>query len=75
MKIIYNIIATIGAVLIAYMMGVHVGNIKCDAHMANDVSEHIILNTQIMEQTNDAAIRTSIGNIRSILREKYTISE
>ena len=63
------------AIFLSYFIGGHVVNIKCGARVAKLNSEQIITNTKIMEQINDAAVRTGVGNIRSILREKYTIAE
>jgi len=63
------------AIFLSYFIGGHVANVKCVAHVANMNSEQVITNTVIMEQTNDAAFRTGVGDIRSVLREKYTIAE
>ena len=68
--------ALLGAVIfLSYFIGGHVANIKCDARVANANSERIITDTKFMEKTNDAAFRTGVSDIRSILRERYTIAE
>lgn len=68
--------ALVGAVIfLSYFVGAHVANIKCDTRFAQSNSERIIGDTKIVGETNDAVFRTSIGNIRRVLREKYTITE
>ena len=70
------IAALIGAVIfLSYFMGAHVANIKCGERIANANTEQIILNTRIMEQTNETVFHTGADDVRRILREKYTIVE
>ena len=68
--------ALVGAVIfLSYFVGGYVANIKCNARIARTNSEQIIINTKIEEETNDAVFHTSVGDIRRILHEKYTIAE
>ena len=68
--------ALVGAVIfLSYFVGLHVANIKCNAHVANINSEQIILQNKIMEKTNEVVFHTGAGDVRRILREKYTIVE
>ena len=70
-------IAALGgaAIFLAYVTGVHVGNVRCGERVANANSEQILLNTTIMGQANETAVHTGVRDIRRILHEKYTIAE
>lgn len=63
------------AIFFVYLIGIHVGGVKCRAQIDNANYEKIITNTKIMEQTNEMALHTGVGDIRRILYEKYTIAE
>ena len=63
------------AIFLSYVMGVHVGKLKCDARIANMNTNEIIVNTKQIGNINETVFHTGVGNIRRILREKYTIAE
>ena len=63
------------AIFFAYIIGIRVGNIKCGIKIANTNNEQIILNTKIVEETNEAVIHIGVSGVRRVLREKYTIAE
>ena len=68
--------ALIGAaIFFAYITGVHVGNVRCDARVANANAQQIITDTQIVGKANETVMHTGVRDIRRILREQYTISE
>lgn len=75
MKPIYRAALVGAAIFLFYFIGVYVGGVKCSTRVANANSMAIISNMKIMEKTNEAANHTSVGDIRRILREKYTIAE
>ena len=75
MKYIYSAILVGVAIFFAYLIGVYVGGVKCHAKIASANYEQIIINTKIMEQTNETVLHTGDHDIRGILREKYTIAE
>ena len=72
---IYLAVAMVAAIFLAYITGVHVGNVRCDVRMANAIAEQINQQTQIIEATNETVLHTGSGDIRRILHEKYTIAE
>ena len=72
---IYFAVAIAAAIFLAYITGVYVGNVRCNARIANDNVARMIINTKIMGKTNDAVLHTGVGDIRRILHEKYTIAE
>ena len=71
----YLAAAGAAAIFLAYITGVHIGNVRCDARIANAIANQINQNAQIVEATNEIVIHTGVGDIRRILREKYTIAE
>ena len=75
MKYFYYAMLLGVAIFFVYLIGVHVGGVKCRAKVANANYEQIIMNTKIMEQTNEDVLHTGVGNIRHILHEKYTIAD
>ena len=64
-----------GAIFFAYFVGARITNIKCNERIARTNVQQIIINNKAVENTNDTIFRTSVGDIRRILREKYTIAE
>lgn len=71
----YIAVAFVTAFFLAYITGVHVGNVRCDAHVADMRAKQIVLDTQISGEINETVIHTGVGDIRRILYEKYTIAE
>ena len=63
------------AIFLSYFMGAHVGNIRCDTRIATMDAEQIIIDTKILENTNEVVLHTGVGDVRRILREKYTIAD
>lgn len=63
------------AIFLSYFIGEHVANIKCEGRMANARIERLVLDNKIIGETNDTVFHTGVGDIRRILREKYTIAE
>ena len=64
-----------GAIFFAYFVGAHIANIKCNERVAHANVQQIVMNNKTMENANDAVFRTSVADIRRVLREKYTIAE
>ncbi len=63
------------AIFLSYFVGMHVANIKCNERSANTVAEQIITHNSIWGATDEEVMHTGVGDIRLILREKYTIAE
>lgn len=72
---LYIAATVVAAIFMAYITGVHVGNVRCDLRTSSAISEQLIINTQLAGETNDAVFHTGVNDIRRILREKYTIAE
>ncbi len=72
---IYFAAVVIAAIFLSYFIGAHVANIKCNEHIANAISEQSVTNNNLLENTNETVFHTSVGDIRRILYEKYTIAE
>lgn len=75
MKYLYMAALGSAAIFFTYIIGTRVGNIKCNARVADVNAKTIIQNTKILEDTNETVFHTTVGDIRHILREKYTIAE
>ena len=63
------------AIFLAYVTGVHVGNVRCGERVANANMEQVIYNAKIMGDTNAAVMHTGVRDIRRLLHERYTIAE
>lgn len=63
------------AIFFAYFIGRHVESIKCDGRIADAISQRIIIDTKIIEETNETVFHTGLRDVRRILHEKYTITE
>ena len=72
---IYLAAVIIAAVFLSYFMGSHVANIKCSERVANATVEQTVADNNFVENTNETVFHTSVGDIRRILYEKYTIAE
>ena len=69
-------VALVGAtIFLSYFMGAHVANIKCGERVATTIAEQSAINNNLLENTNETVFHTSVGDIRSVLHEKYTIAE
>jgi len=75
MKYVYCAMLAGVAIFFVYRVGVYVGGVKCHAQIDNANYEKIIMNTKIMEQTNEVVLHTGVDDIRRILYKKYTIAE
>ena len=74
-KYLYLFMAVGAAIFFAYVVGGRVGYEKCRADDAVK-SEQIQLNlVKVQEDVNEVVLRTGVGDIRRILREKYTIAQ
>ncbi len=62
-------------ILFAYYIGVHDGNNKCNMQHADNI---VVQQTELIKLQGDInaeTVNTAVGDIRRILREKYTIAE
>ena len=58
-----------------FATGVAVGRARCNARVAVNSYEHIVQNVKQSGDINETVLHTNLGDIRRILREKYTIAE
>ena len=72
---IYFAAAVAVAIFLAYITGVHIGNVRCDARISHAIAEQMVNNTESVGKINDTVLHTGVRDIRRILREKYTIAE
>ena len=63
------------AIFFVYFVGLHVGKIKCNTRIANMNTKQIVVNARLSEDINETILHTGTGDIRRILRAKYTIAE
>ena len=59
----------------AYFCGVQIARSGCRAQIAEIQTATTIKNENIKRNVNDKVIHTTVRDIRSILRDKYTIAE
>lgn len=72
----FYLVALVGAtIFLSYFVGAHVANIKCSERVASAIAEQLAINNNLLENTNETVFHTSVGDIRHILHEKYTIAE
>lgn len=72
---VYLAVLICTAIFLSYFVGGHVATVRCRERGAHSAVEQIVNNNAIMENTNDTVLHTGVGDIRRILREKYTIAE
>ena len=76
---IYLIIAGVVACLGVFWTGGEIARQKCRAENANLATEHLVninkITNKIKRDTNEKIFNTSVGDIRRILRQKYTIAD
>lgn len=63
------------AIFFAYAAGVRLGREKCRADIAADAGVLQSKTIEIMGDVNAETFNTGLGDIRNVLREKYTIAE
>lgn len=75
MNKLYMLLFLLVVLLLAYGVGVRMGREQCQAQVAAKTStmQYDILKSQ--GEINAVVLRTSTGDIRRVLREKYTIAE
>ena len=72
---VYFAVAIVAAIFLAYVTGVHVGNVRMRAQFTGANAEQLVIITKIMDKANEMSIHTGVGDIRRVLYEKYTIAE
>ena len=75
MKYIYYAVSFGTAIFFAFIVGNYVGKLKCNSRIANMNTVEIISTANMVENVNEKVFHTSLGDIRRVLREKYTIAE
>lgn len=75
MKCLYVILVCILVLVLAYFVGMHVGEMRCNtARVTNTLHEQTKI-IKIQEKINAEIIRNTVDDIRGILRKKYTIAK
>ncbi len=72
---IYLLVVVVGGILGAYWCGWRVATERCQRTMINTVAQEQIKIFKIQEKVNAEVFNHGVGDIRRILRERYTISE
>ena len=72
---IYLIIAMLGIIIGTYWFGMQIAQKKCEAHVARKQTNEITQAIHIQRKTDEKVYNTGAGDIRRILRTKYTIAE
>lgn len=75
MKIIWMPLIIVAMVLLVYFAGRAVGAARCRANVAVQSAQAQIQIIKQTEKINENVLRTNLGDIRRIMREKYTIAE
>ena len=71
----YVAVAVCTAFFCCFWVGTIVGRVRCNLAVTQAASENIIENVKQLRIYDEKVIRTSVGDIRRILHEKYTIAE
>ena len=75
MNKLYLVMAICALIMGAYFYGVNITNVKCQKQHIEQVFQNqnkLIQNQRII---HDTVYKTGVGDIRHILRDKYTIAE
>lgn len=75
MKMIYLPLTIAVMVLLAFVAGRSVGAARCRANVATQSAQAQIQIIKQTEKINENVLRTNLGDIRRVMREKYTIAE
>ena len=72
---IYFAVLFSAAIFLSFIIGGHVGNMRCMTRVANESVNQIITDAIIAGETNETVLHTGVSDVRRILREKYTIAD
>lgn len=72
---VFIFMAGVTAIFFSYVAGMRVGREKCRADMVNQSSAIQSQTIKIIGDVNAETFNRGVGDIRRILREKYTIAE
>ena len=72
---VFIFMAGVTAIFFSYVAGMRVGREKCRTDMVNQSSAIQSQTIKIMGDVNAETFNHGVGDIRRILREKYTIAE
>ena len=70
--LIFLILALVGG---AYFCGGQIAQKKCETHIAQNQTNEITQAIKIQRKADEKVYNTGVGDIRRILRAKYTIAE
>ncbi len=73
--LLFGIMATVVAIFVAFFVGRHGALEKCQGAAANNAAVQQAELIKIQEVVNAEAVSRGVGDIRRVLREKYTIVE
>ena len=72
---LFIFMAGCATIFFSYVAGVRMGCEKCRADIAADAGVLQSKSIEIMGAVNAETFNTGLGDIRNVLREKYTIAE
>ena len=72
---LFIFMAGCAAIFFSYVAGVRMGREKCRADTAVDTGLIQSKTIKIIEDVNAETFNRGLGDIRNVLREKYTIAE
>ena len=71
----YLVMATVAIVAAAYFFGLRIGRMQCAVNAARAQSTEMINISDMKRNADDKTFNTGVGDIRRVLRAKYTIAE
>ncbi|MDW3024800.1 MAG: hypothetical protein R8N50_03910 [Alphaproteobacteria bacterium] len=75
MNKIYFLVFLIVVLVGAYFAGGRVANEKCRARLANSKADQQLEIVKLHEAVNEEVFSRGVGDIRRVLRERYTIAQ
>lgn len=75
MNVLYKLLFFVLMLGLAYVVGMRMGNEKCQMKHARNVAQQQLKIIEIQRNVNEITTDHSDDDIRRILREKYTIAE
>ena len=75
MQKIYLILCVSALILGAYFYGVNIEKANCNIRYLNQERQIYEINIKKQKEFHDKVYKTGVADIRSILRDKYTIAE
>ena len=75
MNKIYFVVLIGALVTGAYIYGANITDVKCRVRYLQDINQNNIRTIKHKKEIHETVYKTGVGDIRRILRDRYTISE